>query len=409
MSSESGFVVAVFVLVYIGMALGRVPWFKLDRTGIALLGLIALLGTKSISMADAGRAIDVATLTLLFALMIVSAQFEQAGFYGWVARLIVSYAGRPAALLAVLIAAAGLLSALLTNDVVAFSLTPPLCAAIAALRIDGRPYLIALAAAANAGSAATLIGNPQNILIGQAGEVPFWSYIIVALPPSICALLLCYLAVHWQWQLKPVQPEAVLPAGDIDRFQLAKAVASIMLLGALFLTPLPREISALCVAGLLLVSRRLSSRTMIGAVDWHLLLLFICLFVITAAFEQTGVAKAWLGALAGADLLPDRLAVLTPLTLFASNSIGNVPTVVLLNALLPNLDSGVLSALAMLSTLSGNLLLTGSLCNIIVAEAAAAYGIRLTFSDFARSGIVMTLPALGLTAAWIYLLGLMPL
>ena len=408
MNGEISFVVTVFVLVYIGMALGRVPWFRLDRTGIALLGLIALLGTESIGIKDAGQAIDVPTLALLFALMIVSAQFEQSGFYGCIASAIARYAGSPARLLAALIAAAGLLSAFLTNDVVAFALTPPLCAAMVALRIDGRPYLIALAAAANAGSAATLIGNPQNILIGQAGEVPFWSYIVVAVPPSLCALLLCYLVVRWQWRLMPAQHEAMLPPVEIDRFQFTKAVAAILVLGALFLTPLPREISALCVAGLLLVSRRLSSRTMIGAVDWHLLLLFICLFVITAAFERTGVATAWLTALEHANLLPDRLAVLAPLTLAASNSIGNVPTVILLNALLPNLNSGVLSALALLSTLSGNLLLTGSICNIIVAEIAATQGIRLTFTDFARSGILMTVPALALTSAWIYLLRLMP-
>ena len=111
---------------------------------------------------------------------------------------------------------------------------------------------------------------------------------------------------------------------------------------------------------------------MIGAVDWHLLLLFVCLFGVTAAFAKTGLAQDGLQWLAQQGLLPDRLAVMTPLTLVTSNTIGNVPTVILILKLLPGLSHGALAGLALLSTFAGNLLLTGSLCNIIVAERAAA-------------------------------------
>jgi Na+/H+ antiporter NhaD/arsenite permease-like protein len=403
--------VTVFILVYLGMALGRVPGLAIDRTGVALLGLIVLLASGDLSLDEAGAAVDMPTIALLFALMILSAQFESSGFYNWVADRITHAAKNPRILLAVLIAVTGLLSAILTNDVVVFALTPLVCVGLIAQGLDPRPYLVALAGAANAGSAATLIGNPQNILIGQAGGLPFWDYLLIALPPTLAALAFTYFAVAWTWKkalaapLRPADPASEPP--KLDRFQTIKAFVAVAALIALFLTPLPRELGALAIAGVLLLSKRMSSRDMIGAVDWHLLLLFVCLFGVTAAFAKTGLAQDGLQWLAQQGLLPDRLAVMTPLTLATSNTIGNVPTVILILKLLPGLSHGALAGLALLSTFAGNLLLTGSLCNIIVAERAAASGARLSFMDFARSGIPMTLASLAVAAWWLWFTGLM--
>ena len=401
--------VTVFILTYVGMALGRVPGLAVDRTGVALLGLIVLLASGDLTLEEAGAAVDMPTIALLFALMILSAQFEHSGFYGWVANRIVHAAHSPKILLGVLIAVTGALAAIFTNDVVVFALTPLVAAGLMSQKLDPRPYLIGLAGAANAGSAATLIGNPQNILIGQAGGLDFWSYFVLALPPTLASLVITFVAVLATWRLAPAaaQPstDAVAPP-PIDRFQMAKGLAAVAVLVGLFLTPLPRELSALAVAGLLLMSRRLSSRAMIGAVDWHLLLLFACLFGITAAFAKTGVSQDGLAWLAAQGLLPDRLSVLAPLTLVASNTIGNVPAVILIIQLVPDLSDGTLAALALLSTFAGNLLLTGSLCNIIVAERAAIAGAPLSFADFARSGIPMTLASLAVTVAWLWATGL---
>jgi len=402
--------VTVFVLVYIGMALGRVPGLALDRTGVALLGLIVLLASGDLSMGEAGSAIDMPTIALLFALMILSAQFDHSGFYGWIAHRVVRASQSPKLLLGVLIGVTGVLAAIFTNDVVVFALTPLVATGLLSQKIDARPYLIGLAGAANAGSAATLIGNPQNILIGQAGGLDFWQYVVHATPPTLACLLVVYLAVIATWRIAPGGGIAgTTPAPVIDRFQLGKGLAAVALLIGLFLTPMPRELSALAVAGLLLMSRRMPSRTMIGAVDWQLLLLFICLFGVTEAFGKTGLSQDGLAWLAAQGLLPDRLSVLAPLTLAASNTIGNVPAVILMIKLVPDLSHGALSALAMLSTFAGNLLLTGSLCNIIVAERADAAGVKLGFVDFARSGIPMTLASLLLTAAWLWAIGLVPL
>jgi Na+/H+ antiporter NhaD/arsenite permease-like protein len=403
--------VIVFILVYIGMALGRVPGLAVDRTGVALLGLIALLATGDLTLDEAGRAVDMPTLALLFALMILSAQFEQSGFYGFVAARVTHAARNPKTLLALLIAVTGLLSAILTNDVIAFAFTPLICIGLLRQKLDPRPYLVALAGAANAGSALTLIGNPQNILIGQAGGLDFWRYIAIAVPPVIVSLAFVYGAVALTWK-GSLAPPSVVAASDpvvLDRFQTAKGLLAIVALIVLFLTPLPRELGALAVAGVLLLSRRLSSREMIGAVDWHLLLLFTCLFGVTAAFAKTGLAQDGLQWLASAGFSAESLSVMLPVTLASSNTIGNVPAVILILKLLPDLSDGVLSGLALLSTFAGNLLLTGSLCNIIVAERAQASGARLSFADFARSGIPMTLASLVATALWLSATGYMSL
>ena len=403
--------VTVFVLVYIGMALGRVPGLAVERTGVALLGLIVLLASGDLTLDEAGAAVDMPTIALLFALMILSAQFEHSGFYGWVAGRIVRAAHHPKTLLAVLIAVTGALAAIFTNDVVVFALTPLVATGLLSQKLDPRPYLIGLAGAANAGSAVTLIGNPQNILIGQAGGLDFWTYFVFALPPTLAALVIVFVAVAATWRLSPSLATAapdVAPT-QIDRFQMAKGLLAVVALVGLFLTPLPRELSALAVAGMLLMSRRQSSRAMIGAVDWHLLLLFACLFGVTAAFAKTGLSQEGLSWLAARGLLPDRLSVLAPLTLAASNTIGNVPAVILLIQLMPDLSDGVLTALALLSTFAGNLLLTGSLCNIIVAERAEASGVRLGFVDFARSGVPMTLASLAAAVGWLWAAGLVPI
>ncbi len=181
-----------------------------------------------------------------------------------------------------------------------------------------------------------------------------------------------------------------------------------MALVVLFLSPLPRELSALAVAGALLLSRRISSRAMIGAVDWHLLLLFVCLFGVTAAFAKTGLARDGLAFLAD-QRPPSRTGSRSwaRSRSRASNTIGNVPAVILILRLLPDLSNGALAGLALLSTFAGNLLLTGSLCNIIVAERAEAAGVRLSFRDFARSGVPMTLASFAATLAWLWFTGLM--
>ncbi|GAB4181764.1 MAG: SLC13 family permease [Thalassobaculales bacterium] len=404
------FVVAVFTLVYAGMALGRWPGLGIDRTGIALLGGILTYVAGAVAASEVAQAIDWPTLFLLFGLMILSAQFAACGFYDWCAARIAATPAPPAAILALTVAVAGGLSAVLANDVVVFAMTPMLCAGLAARGLDPRPFLIALAGAANAGSAATVIGNPQNIVIGQAGGLEFWPFLWLCGPPALAGLAAVYAVVRWRWAAALVPraaPPVALPA--LDRQGLAKAVVATGAILVLFATPLPQVTGVLAVAGALLVSRRLSTTRMLGLVDWHLLVLFAGLFVVTHAFAATGIAQAGLAGLAAAGLPVDRLSVLAVLALAGSNTIGNVPAVVLLLGVMPQPSAAFLHALAVLSTLAGNLFIVGSLANIIVVERARQSGVALSFAEHARCGVPMTLISFVIAIAWFAGLGTLPL
>ncbi len=409
-------ILALFVATYLGMALGRFPGLSIDRTGIALVAAILLLGVGALDSRQVADAVDFPTLFILFGLMVLSAQYAASGFYDWCALRVARAARSPARLLAVTVAVAGGLSAVLANDVVVFAMTPMLCAGLMARGLDPRPYLIALAGAANAGSAATIIGNPQNILIAQSGQLDFWRFLGVCGVPALAGLALVYAVVRWQWRGRlgradGAGPGAGAEAGAValDRPQLVKAVVATAALLALFTTSLPHETGVLLVAGAMLVSRRLATRGMLGTVDWHLLVLFAALFVVNHALGQTGLPAALVGWLEGAGLLPDRLAVMAPLALAASNSVGNVPAVILLLSAWPSPPEGALYGLAVLSTLAGNFLLPGSLATIIVVERAEAAGVRLGFLEHARCGVPITLASMAVAVLWLWATGWMRL
>jgi Na+/H+ antiporter NhaD/arsenite permease-like protein len=408
-------IILVFVLTYLGMAAGRLPFLQVDRTGIALLGVIALLGTETTTLDDLGAAIDISTIVLLFALMIISAQFAVAGVYDVCAQWILSKRASPALLLALTVGVCGGLSALLANDILVFSMAPLLVAGARAQGLDPRPFLIGLCGASNAGSAATLIGNPQNILIGQLGSLSFPVFLEAGVVPAVIGLVSFFTVIWLLWHdridgtVTAVTREAAdVPRHPYDRNQTIKALVAMALLLGLFMTPLPREIGGLLIAAILMSNRKITSRTVIAGVDWPLLLLFVCLFAITGALSDTGMPYSVLAWFEGHGLLPDNLAILAPLTLFSSNVIGNVPSVILLLQSWPSPPQGALYALAVLSSLSGNLLLTGSLTNVIVIERAEAYGVRLSFVDYARVGVPATLVSIGCAMAWLAWTGFLP-
>jgi Na+/H+ antiporter NhaD/arsenite permease-like protein len=396
-------VVATFIAVYVGMALGRWPGLKIDRTGIAVLGAIFLYSTGVVTNAAVLAAIDFPTLIVLFGLMVLSAQFAACGFYDWCSARIAATHASPVAVLGLTVAAAGILSAVLANDIVVFAMTPMLVKGLRERGLDPRPYLIALASAANAGSTATVIGNPQNILIGQVGRLDFWGFVATCGAPALLALLTVFgvVWITWRRKLSPLAPrngDVVIPS--MDRFGVGKGIVATIVLLALFSSRLPHVSDVLIVTAVLLLSRRLATREVLGLVDWHLLVLFGGLFIVTAALADTGLPADLLNALKAAGINASGLPAIALLTLVGSNTIGNVPTVVLLVTILKDLPTEALYAMAALSTLAGNLLVVGSLANIIVVERAKEAGVTLGFLEHARCGIPIALISLTLAIAW---------
>jgi Na+/H+ antiporter NhaD/arsenite permease-like protein len=401
-------IVTIFGVVYLGMFLGGLPRLKLDRSGVALLGAIAVIAITGQTVQDAARAVDLPTIVLLFAFMVVSAQMRLGGFYTAVTRRATALPLSRSGLLAMLIAVAGALSAVFSNDVVCLAMTPVVARLCLQRGLNPLPFLVGLACAANIGSAATLIGNPQNMLIGSVMQLHFADYLRQALPPVGLSLLLLWLWLAWGpgSRTAPVQPVPVPESRaeeepEFDAFQSAKGlcVAGVLLLVFLF-TDWPRDVAALVGAGVLLLSRRLHSAHVMGFVDWQLLLLFIGLFVVNQAFESTGLAAeavAWLGG-RGVHLgEPGPLLVVGALL---SNLVSNVPAVMLL---LPHLQGDAAGVtLALVSTFAGNLLLVGSIANLIVVDLARKQGIDIDWKQHALTGIPVTLGTLALVWVWLH-------
>ncbi|MDD2918673.1 anion transporter [Rhodoferax sp.] len=419
-------IVAIFVTVYAGMILGDLPRLKLDRSGVALLGAISVIGLGAMSTAQAASAVDLPTVLLLFSFMVVSAQMRLGGFYTAVTRQVAALPLGRNALLGALIFVAGALSAVFSNDIICLAMTPVVAQLCRQRRLNPVPFLLGLACAANIGSAATLIGNPQNMLIGSVLHLPFDGYVRQALPPVVLSL-----GVLWAWlawgpgarasanRTLPNEPDrsAKNAAGDVvpvelasgygplqappfDAWQSAKGltVATALLLVFLF-TDWPREVAALVGAAVLLLSRRLHSSHVMGFVDWQLLVLFMGLFVVNHAFESTGLAAqvvAWL-ATQGVQLADPGALFVAGVGL--SNLVSNVPAVMLLLPHLSDQDAGV--TLALVSTLAGNLLLVGSIANLIVADLAQKCGVALDWRMHARVGVPVTLLTLGVVWAWL--------
>ena len=177
----------------------------------------------------------------------------------------------------------------------------PLCAGLTRRGLDARPFVIALAGGANAGSTA-IIGSPQNILIGEVGQLDFWPFLIACAPPALAGPRACSGGLV---AVAPTSGGQRQPRRPPYRARTRSAGAGQGVAGRrpphcfLFATPLPHVEGVLLVSGFLLISRRLATRTMLGLVDWHLLVLFGGLFVVTAALAQTGLpddALRWLEA-----------------------------------------------------------------------------------------------------------------
>ena len=398
----------LFALTYAGLALGRVPGLALDRTGLAVLGAVAFLATGGITVEQAKEAVDAPTLAVLFGMMLLSAQYRRSGLYSTIGGRLARVED-PRRLLLGTIVVTALLSALLTNDVICFALTPLLAGALLAARRPPLPYLLALACAANLGSALTPIGNPQNILIAQTLHLPFLPFVLACAAPVLLSLTALYYLVaprlrEPDGQNAPGNPAAVAEESiPLQRWQAAKGVLLTVAAMALFLSPVPAPLTALGIAGVVLTSRRMRTRDMLAHVDWSLLALFIGLFIVGRGLEVSGWTEAARDALTAAGADPSHPAVLLAAVSLLSLLVGNVPAVMLL---LPFVGRQPATgyAMALASTFAGNAVLVGSIANLIVAEQAARLGIRFGFREHLATGLPVTLISLAF-AAGVLLLG----
>ena len=387
----------VFAGTYLGLGVGRLPPFRVDRTGVAIIGAALMVVMGVLPWDRAVSAVDAHTLVLLFGMMIVAAYLRLSGFFSLVTDLAVRRARTPAGLLAMIIVAGGGLSALFVNDVVCLVMAPVVVNVIRQLRLPPVPYLIALATAANVGSVATLTGNPQNMLIGSFSGISYRAFLLHQLPVAIIGVAVVFAVIRLRYGRElPAQLEIADLGGrfPVHYPLMVKTLVVVLIMLGAFLAGVPIALVAIAGAAYTLLTRRVKPEKVYREIDWELLVLFSGLFVVIGGVEASGLAEELLRVAAGANLY--RPAVLTLVTAALSNLVSNVPAVLLFKTVVPGFGEPARAwlLLAMASTLAGNLTILGSVANLIVVEAARDERVPIGFWEYARVGVPITLVTL---------------
>ncbi|WP_337884299.1 anion transporter [Fischerella thermalis] len=385
-------------LTYLGLALGYLPGLRMNRAAIALAGSAFLIALGVVNLQEAWQAIDPTTIVFLLSMMVVNANLTYAGFFPQALSLLLRFTRSPLGILIALTFGSGILSAFFLNDTLALIFTPLVLSLTQALRLNPIPYLLAIAGATNIGSVATLSGNPQNILIGSFSGIHYLDFMRVMTPIAVTGLaiqviLLCLLYPN----VRSIVPCEHLPTGKKRIFKPLYNKTLIITTGLLiaFAVGLPLAESALVAASLLLITRRVKPQRILQKVDWNLLVMFSGLFILTKATQKLNLLQPFTYAVNSA-------AGLLGVTAILSNFISNVPAVLLLHPLIAKDDTLSWLLLAAASTLAGNLTLFGAVANLIVVEAAAELGYKLTFWEHLRFGVPLTVLTLLVVYLWIH-------
>jgi Na+/H+ antiporter NhaD/arsenite permease-like protein len=389
--------VLVFVLTYLAVAAGRFPYLSVDRPAAALLGAVLMVAARVITPVQAGAAVNGETLGLLLGMMVISAYLAEAGFFRWASRRVIAAVGTPRTLLWALVFTAGGLSALLVNDTVCLMMTPLVVAIVDDAELPPRPYLLALAFGSNAGSVATLTGNPQNMILGTLSGIPYARFTAALIVPAIASLAVVAGILHALYRRDLPRRRLVSAAASVgpgvDRKLLAKALLALGVAVAGFLAGFELAWTALFAAALLMAVAGRAPREALQKVDWPLLVFFAGLFVVVAGIAQAGVTDRMYAAVAPAlGETPGRQAVVFGLfSVAGSQLVSNVPFVILAGEWIPRLADPRLLwlATALCATLAGNLTVVGSVANLIVLELSGSRG-RIGFWQFLRIGATVT-------------------
>ncbi|MCI4679184.1 anion transporter [Rhodoblastus acidophilus] len=393
-------VATIFLATYGGVALGRLPFTRLDRAGIALVGAAAMIVCGAVTTEEAFKSIDLGALALLFGMMAIVAELELAGFFRAASLFAARRAHSQWALLAGTVAVTGVFSAFLVNDAVCLVMAPLILRATRALRLDPKPYLLGVALASNAGGAATITGNPQNMIIGASSHIGYGPFAAALTPVAGVALLLVFAFtafVHRGVLRGRLLGEPDLgPARPHRALILRTALVALGVVVAFFLG-VPAPEAALAGAGLLLMTPAVKPQKVYRRIDGGLLLMFAGLFIVAAAGEKTFLTPEILRRAQFWGL--DNAWTMTAVAATLSNLISNVPAVLALKPFVAQLPRESWLVVAMATTLAGNLTLLGSAANLIVAEIARRAGEPVTFRDFLVVGFPATLLSLAF-GAW---------
>jgi Na+/H+ antiporter NhaD/arsenite permease-like protein/uncharacterized membrane protein (UPF0127 family) len=387
----------IFIITYLFIGLRQIPRLQIDRPAGALVGAVLMIVLGVLTLDQAFSAIDMHTLLLLLGMMIITVYLRTAGFFELMADRMLSFSKTPLQLLILVVFSSGMMSALFVNDTICLLYTPIILEITLQLGINPMPYLLALATSSNIGSVMTVTGNPQNMLIGIYSKIPYLSFLGALFPVAIAGLAVC-VAIIWFVYRKEMKAGAFpsrprMPEYNVNKPLLLKSLLVCGTVVVTFSLGYPYSLIAAAGAVVLLVIGGVSTERVLEGVDWTLLLFFSGLFVVMHGVEVSGLAAAMIEKAGDLTALSPlgRIAGLSAVSLVLSNFVSNVPAVMLLKPLVQTLGSGqnVWLALAMSSTLAGNLTLIGSVANLIVVQQARKR-VEIRFMEYLRVGALIT-------------------
>ena len=384
----------IFAGTYFVIAVGKLPGYRLDRAGAALLGAALMVGLGVLPLEAAYRAIDFDTITLLLGMMILVANLKLSGFFRLVNGFIMTRARHPLVLLIAVVLVCGFFSAFLVNDTICLIMTPIVAELVISLKRNPLPYLLAIPMASNVGSTATITGNPQNMIIGSLSQIPYGNFAAALSPVAAAGLVLTVLLIAAIYRDEFLGRAGLAqPPARSARYHgplVVKSVLVAIAMMALFFAGLPVAGVAIVGGALLLFTRRVKADKIYFEIDWPLLLMFVGLFVVVAGLEHAVLTPEAATAIGRLHL--QSAPVLAALTAGLSNVVSNVPAVLVLKPFVAGLPDPQRAWLlvAMASTLAGNLTLVGSVANLIVAQRARRYGVTIGFWPHFRVGAPLT-------------------
>ena len=394
---------SIFIASYFVFALGKLPGLKIDRPGAAIIGAVAMVAFRIVPPREALHFIDFSTLVLLFSMMLIVGNLHLVGFFEWNVELVLRRL-KPAHLLPAVVFASGLFSAFFVNDIVCLVMVPFVLAITRRMKLAPVPYLMAVATGSNVGSVATITGNPQNMLIGSFSGIRYKDFSLHLGPVALAGLCLNWAVLHLMYMRgwAHAAPAEAIPLPPLDLSRLTKPVVVVTVVIAGFLVGVPPAMMAALGAAVLLITRTIEPRKLYDEVDWGLLVFFVGLFLIIGGAENAGIVARLLMFARHWNL--QRLDVFILMVTLFSNLVSNVPAVMLLKSLVPGFTDPHTAwlALAMASTLAGNLTITGSVANIIVVESAKP-DVHIGFWDYIRVGFPITFLTILFGLVWLAL------
>ncbi len=401
---------AVFFLI----AVRKIGTVRFEIWHVMLGGAFAVLVTGQISIVNAASAVNLDVIGFLFGMFIVGEALTRSGYLAHISHRLFRKARTPGHLILLVLFVLGLLAALLMNDTMAILGTPLMISFTKKYKISSKPLLLALAFAVTIGSVMSPIGNPQNLLVAITAKVPnpFVTYLKYLLVPTILNLFIAYwfLRLFYGKELRPrtlhhkKEPIKDQALANLSKISLALIVALILLKIIVYAVApgIDFRLTYIALIGaapiIFLSPRRVE---VLKNIDWKTLVFFVAMFVLMESVWETGFFQ---GIISGSDMAITSLPMVFLTSVVISQFISNVPFVALYTPLLVNAGASTKALMALVagSTIAGNLTILGAASNVIIVQNAEKKGRTITFFEFAKIGIPLTL--INILVYWGFLL-----